>query len=293
MESFLDLDLPQKYSYTPLKGQLLKWIGSKHRFAKKIISFFPEKFDRYIEPFLGSGSVLATLSPKQGSGSDNFKPLIEIMQKLKHEPKTLVDWYTERWNRIRNSCRKQVYEEVKKSFNQNPNGADFVFLSRSCYGGVIRFRQNDGYMSTPCGIHNPINPKTFEKRVFEWHPRVQRTQFIHSDYIPIMEEAREGDLIYCDPPYSHSQRIVYGAQTFKIGELLNSIDICKTKGVFVVLSIDGTKKSGNYLCDLPIPKNLFRREVYIEVGRSMLKRFQMNGKTLEQENVKDRLLLTY
>jgi DNA adenine methylase len=31
----------------------------------------------------------------------------------------------------------------------------------------------------------------------------------------------------------------------------------------------------------------------IEVGRSMLKRFQMDGKTLEDEVVHDRLLLTF
>jgi DNA adenine methylase len=31
----------------------------------------------------------------------------------------------------------------------------------------------------------------------------------------------------------------------------------------------------------------------IDIGHSMLKRFQMNGKTLEGEKVSDRLLLTY
>jgi DNA adenine methylase len=59
------------------------------------------------------------------------------------------------------------------------------------------------------------------------------------------------------------------------------------------LSIDGTKKSGNTVCHIPIPTGLFKREVFIHCGRSMLKRFQMNGKTLEEEHVSDRLLLTY
>jgi len=59
------------------------------------------------------------------------------------------------------------------------------------------------------------------------------------------------------------------------------------------LSIDGTKKSGDRFCDIPIPTGLFEREVFVHIGRSMLKRFQMNGKTLEGEIVKDRLLLTY
>ena len=75
--------------------------------------------------------------------------------------------------------------------------------------------------------------------------------------------------------------------------LLSVIEKCKAKGVHVVLSIDGTKRSGNLICDLPIPDGLFEREMMIDIGHSMLKRFQMNGKTLEGEKVSDRLLLTY
>lgn len=68
---------------------------------------------------------------------------------------------------------------------------------------------------------------------------------------------------------------------------------CKARGVYVVLSIDGTKKSGDLLCNVRIPHGLFEREVFIHCGRSMLRRFQMNGQTLEEECVADRLLLTY
>jgi len=67
----------------------------------------------------------------------------------------------------------------------------------------------------------------------------------------------------------------------------------KERGVFVALSIDGTKRSGEFVCDLPVPDGLFQREVFISIGRSMLKRFQMDGQSLEGEVVADRLLLTY
>ena len=75
--------------------------------------------------------------------------------------------------------------------------------------------------------------------------------------------------------------------------MFEAIDIAKSKGVKVALSIDGNKKSGSYLCELPIPKGLFEEELYISVGRSMLRRFQMEGQTLEDEHVSDRLLLNY
>jgi len=105
--------------------------------------------------------------------------------------------------------------------------------------------------------------------------------------------AKPGDLVYCDPPYRHSQSILYGAQSFSLENLLSVIERCKSRGVFVALSIDGTKRSGDLICDLPLPKGLFIREVFIDVGKSMLKRFQMGGRSLEGETVADRLLLTY
>lgn len=287
------LDIDRSKEITPLKGQLLKWIGSKKRFAQAIVSCFPYGVNAYFEPFLGSGAVLATYSPQRGIGSDNFKPLIEIWQTLKKSPDTLIEWYRERWQKMQEEDKVAVYEKIKDSFNKYPNGGDLLFLSRTCYGGVVRFRKLDGYMSTPCGPHTPISPDSFAQRVEVWHQRVRGCDFLLLDYQEAMSRAKSGDLIYCDPPYSYSQNILYGAQDFRLGDLFRMIEKCKSKGAYVVLSIDGSKKSGDFMCNLEIPEGLFKREVFVNVGRSMLKRFQMNGKTCETEVVKDRLLLTY
>jgi DNA adenine methylase len=113
------------------------------------------------------------------------------------------------------------------------------------------------------------------------------------DYEETMARAKTGDLIYCDPPYHHSQSILYKAQKFELKKLFAAIDRCRSKGVYVALSIDGTKKSGDVACSIPVPKDLFAREIFINCGRSMLRRFQMGGETLGSEVVADRLLLTW
>jgi DNA adenine methylase len=277
----------------PFSSQLLKWIGNKQKFAHEIISYFPENYGTYYEPFLGSGGVLATLAPNNAIASDSFKPLIEIFQVLQDSPEILKHWYQERWEKFMSEDRKVVYEQIIKSYTSNPNPADLLFISRSCYGGVIRFRKIDGYISTPIGIHTPISPKSFSQRVDEWHKRTMGTLFIHNEYEEAMNYANSGDLIYCDPPYSYSQSILYGAQEFSLENLFSVIAEVKKRGVYVILSIDGSKKSGNLICNIPVQEGLFEREVFVNVGRSMLKRFQMNGKTLENEVVRDRLLLTY
>lgn len=278
---------------TPFKPQLLKWVGNKQRFAHEIVSYFPLEFGTYFEPFLGSGAVLATLAPKNAIGSDSFKPLMEIWQELSGSPDTLIQWYSERWSAAMAGDKVMEYERIKASYNANPHGADLLFLCRACYGGVVRFRQADGYMSTPCGAHSPISPKSFAQRVNKWHHRTKGAKFCVMDYEEAMNKTIQGDLVYCDPPYNHSQAILYGAQSFSLENLLRVIKNCKERGVFVALSIDGTKRSGNLICDLPIPEGLFEREIFVNCGRSMLKRFQMGGSTLENEVVSDRLLLTY
>src|SRR5277367_1549773 len=98
MRSEMQLSMFAAGPERPLKGQLLKWIGNKQRVAKEIISFFPQRFGTYFEPFLGSGGVLATLAPVRAIGSDSFTPLMEIWQTLQDSPDTLKEWYAERWN---------------------------------------------------------------------------------------------------------------------------------------------------------------------------------------------------
>lgn len=278
----------------PYTAQLLKWVGNKQQFAHEIASYFPAHFGTYHEPFLGSGAVLGTLAPPHAIASDVFAPLVEIWETLHNDHETLKRWYVERWRAFAQSATKEeAYERIKASYNAHPNGADLLFLSRSCYGGVVRFRKKDGYMSTPVGAHKPMPPRNFDRRVNEWHWRTRGTHFVRLDFEDAMDRARTGDLVYCDPPYSDTQAILYGAQAFSLARLFQAIERCKNRGVYVALSIDGTKKSGGKVIDLPIPAGLFEREAFVHCGRSMLRRFQREGETLEDEVVTDRLLLTY
>lgn len=246
----------------------------------------------YHEPFLGSGAVLGTLAPPRALASDALKPLAEIWITLSEDPELLKNWYAERRDQVTRENHVEVYERVKADFNANPNGADLVFLCRACYGGVIRFRK-DGYMSTPCGTHTPVTSQSFAARVDEWSIRTKGSVFRHADFRDAFRDATRGDVVYCDPPYTDTQSILYGAQSFLLHDLIDEIDAAKARGVRVALSIDGTKKSGLHQVLHDFPKGLFSTEVAVTVGRSMLRRFQMGGETLEGEIVRDRLLLTY
>lgn len=281
---------------------LLKWIGNKQRFAETITSYIPNHFNDYYEPFLGSGAVMAQLlytsvnrfSPRFNHvyASDNMSFLIDIFNIVKNDPNKIIDYYNKEITEYyANPAAK--YNEIRNRFNENHNPLDFCLLSRTCYSGIVRFRQADGYMSTPMGPHKPISPSTFSQRVRLWNSFISQVEFCAMTFDESMDRAKQGDVIYCDPPYTHSQSIIYGSQTFSINRLFDKIKECKARGIYVMLSINGSRESNKKDISITPPDGLFERDIAINCGTSMIDRLQNAGNAMDNEVVYDRLMLTW
>ena len=281
---------------------LLKWIGNKQRFASIIVANMPTAFNNYYEPFLGSGAVLAELLMQDDTslyphfnyayGSDILPFLIDIFRSVKEDPNEIIEYYNKEISAYYENPEEQ-YEFIRNRFNQNHNAFDFCLLSRTCYSGVIRFRKADGYMSTPKGPHNPIKPSVFANRVALWSNLIQKADFYTESFEKAIAKPQHGDVVYCDPPYTHSQSIIYGAQDFNINVLWNKIAECKDRGAYVMLSINGSRESKKKDISIDIPAGLFERELAVNCGTSMIDRLQNSGKDMVDEVVYDKLLLTW
>lgn len=281
---------------------LLKWIGSKQRFASTIVSYMPDSFRNYYEPFLGSGAVLGELLHQDATamyphferayGSDILPFLIDIFKTVKGNPERLIAYYSSEIEKYYGNPAEQ-YDAIRDRFNRDHNGLDFCLLSRTCYSGIIRFRKADGYMSTPRGPHKPIPPEAFEKRVELWSELIQKADFSTASFEDAMKLPQAGDVVYCDPPYTHSQSIIYGAQDFQIERLWDRIEECKARGAYVMLSINGMRESRKKDISVAVPDGLFEREILIDCGTSMIDRLQNSGKEMTGEKVHDKLLLTW
>lgn len=262
----------------------------------------PHSFNNYYEPFLGSGAVMAELLYadstmlfphfEQAYGSDILPFLIEIFNITKENPKAIVDHYRKEISEYYQDPIKK-YDEIRDRFNAAHNPYDFVLLSRTCYSGVIRFRKADGYMSTPRGPHKPISPETFENRITFWHNLLQKASFSCESYTESMKRPKEGDVVYCDPPYTHSQSIIYGAQEFSIDTLWKMIAECKERGAKVMLSINGMRDSKKKDISVTPPDGLFERKLFVNCGTSMIDRLQNTGREMRDKKVDDQLLLTW
>lgn len=266
--------------------QLLKWVGNKQKFAETISQQIPFHFNKYIEPFVGIGAIMGTIKPKNGIAGDILEPLIDFWKIVKNDPEKITVAYRDYYRDYQKN-RDDAYNNAKRRYNNKSNPYDLLFISRSCYAGVMRFTLN-GSISTPIGPHNIISPDTFEKRVRIWNKTIQNIEFYSQDFEKTMELSEEGDVVYCDPPYYYGQSILYGAQKFDFDRLWDSIEECKNRDVKVLLSFDGKAKQG-----FEIRKDLFARFCPIDRGYCMLNRFKRKGMDMNGFELHDWLFSTW
>ncbi|MFI4990806.1 MAG: DNA adenine methylase [Solirubrobacterales bacterium] len=273
------------------RGQILKWVGNKYRYAATIAKYLPAEFDTYYEPFVGTGAVLATMHPARAVAADNLPMLVELLKAVQDDPEIVASHY-EVWRDQIVEQGRSAYLEVRSRYNTQPNPLDLMVLSRTCYGGVVRFTRQ-GTMSTPMGPHRAMPAEKLRMRLAEWQERLASVRFLCQDFSETIAEAGNGDLVYCDPPYVHGQSILYGAQDFQLDSLWHVLGAAIDRGAAVAVSVDGWRRSGDEEIDPSLIEGMFARELLIERGGCMLRRFQMSGEDMAMEQVADRLLLSW
>ena len=177
----------------------LKWPGGKSRQAIRI-SRQLGRGTRLIEPFVGSGAVFLNSEYPDYLLADRNPDLITLYQVLLEEGESFIATARELFTPDNN--RAEAYYALREEFNEcrdrRRKSALFVYLNRHCFNGLCRYNSK-GRFNTPFGRYrNPGFPEAAMRRFLELG---RQATFRCSDYLETMEEAREGDVVYCDPPY--------------------------------------------------------------------------------------------
>ena len=276
---------------------LIKWTGSKRSQAKHLIKLIPEH-NRYIEPFLGGGSMLYLLAKPNSLASDLYKPLIEFWKIVKENPFSLIDDYEEKWNKLNKELNlykcnmlpadkkiPETFYSIRDSFNKTKNPYDLNFIMRTCVNGIVRFN-NEGLFNNSFHLsRRGMQPKRFKQIVESWHVRIKDVEFVAQEYTETVEEARSSDFIYFDPPYaSNKQRYI---ADLDIDIFFNTLERLNSKGVKWGLSFDGTRGKTNLIHD--VPKELYKNHYLIHSGKSAVHKV-LNGHV---EDVKESFYTNY
>jgi DNA adenine methylase len=70
---------------------VVKWVGGKRQIIDEIITYVPDSFSTYYEPFLGGGAVLFELQPKKAVVNDVNEELMNIYEVIKDNVDELIE----------------------------------------------------------------------------------------------------------------------------------------------------------------------------------------------------------
>lgn len=258
---------------------IIKWAGSKRSQAKTIIKYFPD-FEVYYEPFVGGGSVLAELNPKNSISGDICEPLIELWKVIQSHPEKLLKYYTKEWTRLGNEGY-QVYYEIRDRFNVTSNPLDLFFLSRTCVNGLIRFNRKGGFNNSLHHTRKGIHPNRLKDILMRWHATIKHIKFKAGDYRETIEGVTSKDFVYLDPPYYYTKGRYYGAINYN--EFIIFLKHLNKKHVKYALSFDGRCADRDYVVNLP--KDLYKRHFFLNSGYSSFRKVLGKKQVMVQESL--------
>jgi len=187
----------------------IKIQGKKTKLVPFILENLPDnQFNRWIEPFLGSGVVGFNVQPKNALFADNNPHIINFYNAIKSKEIThqVAKQFLQEQGKLLSKNGEKYYKEVRERFNKNHQPLDFLFLNRSCFNGMIRFNSKFKF-NVPYG-HKPerfaqayITKIVNQIKQIEYLIEQNNWEFICQDFKETIKNTTNKDLIYCDPPY--------------------------------------------------------------------------------------------
>lgn len=182
---------------------VLKWAGGKGRLLAQYQAHFPAQFNRYFEPFVGSGAVFFHLQNLQPglSGrarlSDTNDELINLYRVLQSRVDALLEKLA---FHSRNNSPEYFYKiRAEKPRTPVTRAARTIYLNRTCYNGLYRVNSKGGF-NVPYGRYT--NPRIVAtERLLAAAAALQGVQLDVAPFQEVEKLARKGDLVYFDPPY--------------------------------------------------------------------------------------------
>ncbi len=224
----------------------LKWAGNKYRVLEQIKALLP-KGQRLIEPFAGSGALFLNSHYSAYLLCDTNADLINLYQYLKQEGIVFIRYCNRYFSGKYNNA--DSYYLLRERFNTTDDirqkSALFIYLNRHGYNGLCRYNSKGGY-NVPFGRY--VRPYFPEKEMLAFHQKAQFASFKTCSFEESLNLSREGDIIYCDPPYvplsdsaNFSSYSTGGFDLQQQQKLAQLAEQCRNNGVPVLISNHDTR----------------------------------------------------
>ena len=202
---------------------LLKWVGGKRQLLPYLRRFSPPAFDRYIEPFLGSGAVFFDLRRRGRLDDrdvvliDSNADLIGCYESVRDAPDDVARVLDELAAAHASEGHAHYYDVRDRRFNvareerRRPDGripytpelaAMFIYLNRTGFNGLFRLNAR-GAFNVPAGRY--ARPRIVDRaKLLQVGEALSspRVRLERASFETLDAWARAGDFLYIDPPYA-------------------------------------------------------------------------------------------
>ncbi|EOY4357699.1 DNA adenine methylase [Cronobacter sakazakii] len=187
----------------------LKWVGSKARLMPLLLPHLPEG-PRLVEPFAGSCAVMMNTDYDEYLIADVNPDLVNLYKMMAYRTDELLGELELLFGAgMQGDADSQAtfFYAVRETFNLAACGggndrleaaAQFLYLNRHCFNGLCRYNRR-GHFNVPFGKYKKPYFPANEIRAFA--EKAKRATFITASYSETLSMVREGDVVYCDPPY--------------------------------------------------------------------------------------------
>lgn len=240
--------MARRINNQPLLKPFLKWAGGKRQLLPEIELYYPTKYKKYYEPFVGAGAVLFDLKPRNAVINDFNHELINTYKTVKEDVESLIllleeheknndkDYFysVREWDRTDEIDSKSALERA----------ARLIYLNKTCFNGLFRVN-SQGQFNVPFGRYkNPAIVNAPVLRAVSNYLNKSNISILNGDYAEAVKDAKAGDFVYLDPPYApvrsdNTSFVGYTLNGFGDAEQERLRDVFVSldkKGCFVLLS---------------------------------------------------------
>jgi DNA adenine methylase len=184
----------------PVIKPFLKWAGGKLRLVDDLKKKFPKDGNRFIEPFVGAGSVSLNVDYQEYIINDTNRDLMSVYCVFKKMGIEFVGECKKLF--VAKNNTRDAYAALKDEFNSTNDkmrkATLFIYLNRHCFNGLCRYN-GSGEFNTPIGSYD--EPYFPEEEFMASLDRVKKFQIKVMDFREVFDLVVAGDVVYCDPPY--------------------------------------------------------------------------------------------
>lgn len=268
-----------------IKTKLAGWISSN---VKNL------QYERWVEPFMGTGVVAFNIRPKKALLCDSNPHLIKFYNSLKDKEITsgiVRKYLTEEGKKLLDS-NGEYYYEVRNRFNYEKNSLDFLFLSRSCFNGMMRFNRKGGYNVPFCKKPNRFAKSLITKITNQVENISQIIElgdytFKLQEFEETLREIKLNDLVYSDPPYI-GRHVDYFDSWSEEEEILLKDGLTNSNAKFILSTwLSNKYRTNDYVFDVWKDCYVSTKEHFYHVGGKEANRNAVYEALLSNIELKD------